>query len=88
MPATIATPDAANEKSAPIWAASWIGPAGKARAIQDPDGDPILGSTLPAAIYQTVMKAASVGAPGDAFDPPAFVGDPKSGDAPSPVKER
>jgi membrane peptidoglycan carboxypeptidase len=65
--------------------AVWVGPAGKPRAIEDPDGDPILGSTLPASIYRTVMKAASVGAPGEAFDPPKFVGDPKSGDAPNPV---
>jgi len=66
--------------------AVWIGPAGKARAIQDPHGDPILGSTLPAAIYRTVMTAASVGAPGDAFDPPKFVGDENpAGSAPKPA---
>jgi len=66
--------------------AVWIGPAGKPRAIEDRDGDPILGSTLPAAIYRTVMTAASVGAPGDAFDPPKFVGDPRAGNTKGPVQ--
>jgi membrane peptidoglycan carboxypeptidase len=62
--------------------AVWVGPEGKSRPIRDADGNTIYGSTLPASIYRTVMKAASVGAPGDAFDPPTFVGDSKAGNVP------
>jgi membrane peptidoglycan carboxypeptidase len=63
--------------------AVWVGSGGaKERPIKDAAGKTIYGSTLPALIYRTVMKAASVGAPGEGFDPPAFVGDLKAGNAP------
>jgi membrane peptidoglycan carboxypeptidase len=64
--------------------AVWVGNQGKPQPLKDRLGASIIGGTLPASIYRTVMTAASVGAPGEAFDPPRFIGDAKGGNAPAP----
>jgi hypothetical protein len=55
---------------------------GKPPPPNDAEGDLVLGATLPASIYRSVMAETSVGAPGADFPFPVFSGEPKTGNFP------
>jgi membrane peptidoglycan carboxypeptidase len=61
--------------------AVWVGNSGEENPIADADGEPVVGSGLPASIYRTFMTAAhaELGLTPGRFAKPAFTGDSGAG---------